>query len=258
MAFANILYINITCSDENAIPVCSPVTESIFMFESWILHSNQCPDMNVTHLDGDVWPQRVTGKRTTNSIAVCVLTSCMYVISTSKIYRTANSLYLEAKLMILWGASFYTLVREWMNRCVLAAVEMSGVPHQNGNGSSRWQFITEARGLCACVHACQSQSFRGSEARKTGHRGVTNLHHTLGLSSLSFLRSSTSHSHSIFHSFPQPLILPYPPPPFGLLGPFLHPFLFRSTENITICIKVQVPAPNLFCAIRCLALCAPT
>ncbi len=40
--------------------------------------------------------------------------------------------------MILWGVSFDTL-----NRCVLAAVEKSGVPYQDGMGAvGGWQFIT--------------------------------------------------------------------------------------------------------------------
>lgn len=143
------VYVITACIVDNGIPMCSPVAETAFTSESWILHRNQCPYRSVTH-HGDVLPQGFVGNvhQNTNNIALCVSNCRVHAASSRPVEtdRVANYLCLEALLVIHWGVSFCTLgserVLRWEeNRCVLAADEMSGVPHQTGLGAvGGWHF----------------------------------------------------------------------------------------------------------------------
>ncbi len=84
----------------------------------------------------EIWPQTVKH---------CVIQTAAYTVpqlQPVKTDRVANYLYLEAVLMILWGVLLDTgeRVSTLMNRCVLADVDMSGVPCQDTMGAvGGWQ-----------------------------------------------------------------------------------------------------------------------
>lgn len=87
----------------------------------------------------------------------------------------AHNFQLEA--ILLHCFSGYTQT----NTCTLAAVVISGAPHQNLVGTSRWTAVYYRGKRAVDMGSCKSkQILRGLEVRKTGHRGVTELTHTLG------------------------------------------------------------------------------